>query len=212
MAGYPKDYEKPEEKKDFKSDYMKISKEGDRKIRILRSPIIGFETWENVTGDDGKTRSKPNRARTFQEAVNLPSKDGKVKEFHAFVVWDYETETIKLLTVTQKYRLEIYDYSIREEWGDLSGYDFVINRKGLTFEDTEYSIRPMPHKPMSKDIKDAYKEVTIKEELYFEGGHPIVREDSLADDVANALGEDKPKTNYENDMEDGIDISEDVPF
>ena len=210
MAGYPKDYEKHEEI----SDYMRLQKEGDYRIRILRDPILGYETWEESVDDNGQKKNTPHRARTFQECVGMPSKDGKIKEFHAFIVWDYQTKTVRLLNVTQKYKEEIYDYNIDEDWGDFSKYDLVIKRTGLTFSDTEYSVRPIPHKPMADEIKKAFKQITIEEELYFTGGHPIVREDSLADDVAEALGDNEPEKSEaklaEKDLDD--DISESIPF
>ena len=197
MAGYPKDYEKHE----TVSDYMKLNKEGDYRIRILRDPIIGYETWEEVVADNGKKGGTPHRARTFQEAVGFPSKDGKIKEFHAFIVWDYQTSKVRLLNIVQKYKEEIYDYNIDEDWGDFSKYDFVINRTGLTFNDTEYKVRPIPHKPMAEEIKKAFGDVTIKEELYFSGGHPIVREEGAG------VEEAKEALDVSSD-----DIADQIPF
>lgn len=194
MAGYPKTYEKREEV----SDYMKLKKEGDYRVRILRDPILGFETWEEGVGDNGQKKLTPHRCKTWEEARNLPSKDGKIKEFHAFIVWDYQTKMVRLLNVTQKYKEEIYDYSVDINWGDFSKYDLIINRKGLTFDDTKYKVRPIPHKPMDSEISEALKQVEIKPELYFEGGHPIVRSEE-SEDVAE-------------DVSDALDAKEENPF
>jgi hypothetical protein len=159
------------------SDYMKLDKEGDYRIRILTRPIIGYQTWEDGMNESGQKTSIPHRSKTFQEGVNLPSRDGKVAEFHAFIVWDYQSSMVRLLNVTQRGIKEpIYNYAIDEDWGDPTRYDLVIKRTGLTLNDTKYSVIAKPAKPMSDEIVKAFKAVKIDPELYFEGGHPIIRE------------------------------------
>lgn len=201
MSFYPENYER----KEAPSDYMRMSKEGDYRIRILRNPIMGFETW---TSENGK--NVPHRARTFEEGVNLPSKDGKVKEFHAFIIWDYQSKMVRLLNVTQSgIQDSIYSYSTDADWGDPKNYDLVIKRTGLGFNDTKYTVISKPVKPLDQEIVNSYKEVRILEEEYFKGGHPIIRnkKDSeqpvdensdIAKDAMEALSNDS--------------ISEDVQF
>lgn len=180
MSFYPKGYEV----KETPNDYMKLT-EGDHRIRILTSPIIGFEAWDSD--------NKPHRVKTYEEGVNLPSKDGSVKEFHAFIVWDYETEMVRVLNITQRGIQEwIFNQTEDEDWSDPTQYDIIIKRVGKTMEDTKYSATTKLPKPMSEEIIKAFGEVVIEPENYFKGGHPIIRDvqvDSkkVANDVSKAL-------------------------
>lgn len=168
MSFYPAGYEV----KDTQSDYMRLT-EGDHKVRILRSPIMGWESWTEVDGG-----RKPQRFKSFQQAVNTPNSDGQIKEFHAFIVWDYESNMIRLLNVTQKsIQRAIYVQTQDEDWSDPTKYDIVIKRSGKGM-DTEYSLVFKLPKPLSEQIKKAFDAVKIDEEQYFNGGHPIVREQS----------------------------------
>lgn len=164
---YPKDYEF----KETPSDYMKFGEEGDHQFRILAPVIIGFEFWWDESGE-----RKVKRVKTFKEAVNDLKAD-KIKEFHAFIVWDYKTSMVRLLNISQKtLQKEIHGFVTDSDWGDPTKYDLVVTRKGMGFNDTEYSIRPKPAKPLSEEAEKAFKSIKVDIDQYFEGGHPIVRE------------------------------------
>lgn len=188
MSFYPDTYAP----RDDVSDYMKLP-EGEHKIRILRQPIMGYEGWK----DDGK----PMRAKTMQELINLPLRD--IKEFHAFIVWDYEVEMVRLLNITQKtIQKWIYNQTTDEDWADPTQYDIVITRTGKTKEDTEYLCTAKLPKPMSKEIKEAYAAISVNDEAYYNDGHPIVRSnenaavqkttDQLSDEDVNTITNDIP--------------------
>ncbi len=201
MSFYPPGYSLPEKEKSERlvSDYMKLQEEAEYKIRILMAPIIGFQTW---TGQ-GKN-SLPHRARTYQEAVNLPSRDGQIQEFHAFIVWDYQISMVRLLNVTQQQIKEpIYNQTCDDDWADPTKYDIVIKRVGLSKEDTKYSVTFKLPKPMDIEIVKAFKAVKIDAQKYFEGGHPIVRDK----DENEASEMVKTITDAETD-----DVTSDIPF
>lgn len=190
MSFYPENYEY----KETPSDYMKIT-EGEHKVRVLAPVIIGFESWKE---EDGK--KSPQRFKTFQEAIKVPSKDGSIKEFHAFIVWDYAEKMVRLLNITQKtLQKSIYTYATNPKWGDPTNYDINITRVGKAM-DTEYSLTVDPKEPMAQEIKEAFKMVKIVPENYFTGGHPIVRDQvenndtqsQFITDVNDSLGEDTP--------------------
>lgn len=61
-------------------NYTKLQ-DGDTKIRILTSPIIGYEYFA--------VDNKPKRSRTMFTSTPDIKDDSKVKEFWAFVVWNY---------------------------------------------------------------------------------------------------------------------------
>lgn len=224
MSFYPVGYdqeikerrEKQKEKENIVSDYMKVT-EGDHRIRILMRPIIGYESWDDGLDKEGKPTNVVTRKRTFQEMVNIPSRDGKIKEFHAFIVWDYQKSMVRLLNVTQMYKDDIYDSTIDPDWGDPTKYDIIIKRVGTGFNDTKYTIRPVPHKPLSEEIKKAFSLIKIDEEQYFTGGHPIIREQAENDGkevlrkTAEALGA-KPITEEDVKRMSSEALAEEVPF
>lgn len=189
MPFYPSTYEMKEQV----SDYMKME-EGEHKVRILMPPTIGYETWNE--------ENKPLRFHTFGEAVNSHSRDGKIKEFHAFIVWNYKLEMIQLLNITQRGIQEwIYNQTLDEDWADPTSYDIVIKRTGKGINDTTYSMVAKMPKPMDKSISEALKVVKIDWDEYFTGGHPIIRnkdgnnttDDSskLADEAFEALAKEE---------------------
>lgn len=208
MSFYPDAYER----KEAPSDYLKIT-EGDHRIRILMEPIIGFETWDEEGG-----KRKPYRAKTYQEGVNLPSKDGKVKEFHAFIVWDYETSMVRLLNVTQKSIQEwIYNQTLESDWSDPTQYDIVIKRKGKGLDDTKYFCTAKVPKPLDPAIKTALGEVVIDSEEYFKGGHPIVRKKDDSNqpssvEYSSHSIENSDSIISEPETKSVDDIADDMPF
>jgi hypothetical protein len=61
-------------------------------------------------------------------------------------VYDYQSETIKVLELTQKGLIKELDgISQEEDYADLNAWDFTITRKGLSLN-TEYTLRPAPRK------------------------------------------------------------------
>lgn len=185
MSFYPKGYEP----KESNNDYAKLE-EGENRFRIMRKPIMGWEFWYE---DEGR---KVKRVREFSIAANDERASGGIKEFHAFVVWDYREEMIKLLNITQRgIQKDLYGYANDEDWGDPTEYDIVIDREG-TGLDTKYGTRAKPAKKLIKEAVDAFKAVKIDIEQYFTGGHPIVREDSEEKDQVKEVE----------------DVSDDIPF
>lgn len=194
---YPTGYE-PQE---TPSDYMKLVK-GENRIRILDKPIIGYEFWIDEAG-----QRKPVRVKTFNEAVANPNSD-IIKEFHAFVVWNYTLQQVQLLNITQKtIQRAIFGYNKDPDWGDLTGFDIVIRRTGDGLE-TEYTASPKPHKPMDIAISNAFKAVKIDSEQYFTGGHPIVRTKTENETTTKSeFGED-----FVRDVEESLSEEKVAPF
>lgn len=179
MSFYPSTYVK----KEAPNDYMKLS-EGSHRVRILTSPIIGFQSWK-INPETNK--DEPQRVKTFQEAVKLPSKDGKIQEFNAFIVWDYETKMIRLLNITQPSIKDwIYNQTLDEDWNDPTTYDIVITRTGKTMTDTRYACSTKLPKKLDDEASGAFKAVKIVPENYFAGGHPIVREETGIGEVGES--------------------------
>lgn len=173
MSGFlPKDYKRPQ----TGGGYMKLE-DGDNVFRILSDAITGFEYW-NVD-------NKPVRSKEFPK--NTPSiktdKDGnpqKVKHFWAFIVWNYATNSVEILQITQSsIQDELINLNLDPDWGDPKEYDIKINRKGQDLE-TKYSVSPKPRKPISEEISQAFKEKKINLQALYVGANPFDVETVIA--------------------------------
>lgn len=150
--------------------YMKL-KDGENKFRILSKPIIGWEDWKD---------NKPIRF-TFKNKPEKPiNPDKKIKHFWAMIVWNYNEQAIQILQITQSsIQKSIQDLINDADWGKPYGYDIKIIRKGEKME-TEYSVNPSPHKPISEEIKDAFFDKPIYLEALFDGSDPFQKRDNFS--------------------------------
>lgn len=153
----PQDYEAPQ----GSADYMKFQ-DGENKFRILSKPIIGWVDWKD---------KKPYRF-TMKTKPEKPMGDKPIKHFWAFIVWNYATQAVQILEVTQAgIQKAIQNLSKDEEWGAPFDYDIKVNRKGKDL-DTEYSITPSPKKPLDETVKKAALDKPCYLEALYEGADP----------------------------------------
>lgn len=94
--------------------------------------------------------------------------DGKVKEFRAFVVRNYDDSQLQVMEITQAtIKQQLFEYSKDEDYGDPKTYDIKINRTGKDLE-TKYQVKPLPPKEfVEKTVIDYAK--TIKLEALYDG-------------------------------------------
>lgn len=180
MTFLPKGYKVP--KSMSGGSYMKLQ-DGANKFRVLSPAITGYEFWT--------TDNKPVRVREYPKSMPANIRpDTKIKHFWAFTVWNYNEEAVQILELTQAtIQNAINDLYVIAEWGDPMGYDIVITRKGEGL-DTEYSVSPIPHKPVRGDITQAYEKMTITLDALFDGGNPF---------------EESPTAEVEEDIEEMFD-------
>jgi hypothetical protein len=148
------------------SNYMKFKAEGPHKFRALSSAIIGYEYF--------KDNNKPVRSKTpFEETPGI-KKGGKISHFWAFVVWNYAAKRIQILEITQKsIQTAMQAYVKNPDWGNPKTYDITVNRKGMTVNDTEYTVMPSPHKPLDPEIAQKFSDAKINLEALFEDADPF---------------------------------------
>lgn len=162
MTRLPNNYELP---KSEGGKYTKLQN-GTTKIRILTSPIIG---WEYFSNDN-----KPNRSRIAYSWVPADSKDGKkAKEFWAFVVYNYDEERIQVMEITQKsLKEQLLALARDEDFGDPKEYDLKITRSGEKL-DTTYNIIALGKAEFTnqKAIEEA-QDVNL--EALFDGNDPFM--------------------------------------
>ena len=159
----------PEGTKDetsHKDDYFKF-KAGDNKFRILTSPIIGYEYFD--------TENKPHRSReVIKDPIDIKD-DGKVKQFRAFVVYNYDEKRIQIMSVTQAgIKQQLQGYINDADYGSPMDYDIKINKTGESLE-TKYQVKPLSKSVISKEVAEAYKAVAldIDMEKFYDGWHPL---------------------------------------
>jgi len=160
-------------------NYMKFE-EGQNRIRILEKPITGYVYWEDAEGNlvpknemAGKG-GKPVRVKSWEGLTN--AQRGAMKGFAAMVVWNYQAERIQILEVKQVGIMNALEaLSLSKSWGDVTSFDIVITktRTGINPTDVEYSVMPEPKEPVSKEIKEAYKEAHIDLEALYRGEDPF---------------------------------------
>lgn len=164
------------------SGYMKWT-EGANRFRILCSPILGWETWQDTT-DGGR---KPIRHRMDDPfSVNDVEDPKSIKHFWAMVVYNYAEEKIQILEITQKsIQKSIRALAKDADWGSPLGYDIVVTRTGEKLT-TEYEVQPKPAKKMDEGILQVFEDMHIHLEALYDGKDPFAED--IAEDAVKALG------------------------
>lgn len=140
-----------------KFEYTKFQP-GDNRIRILAEPEKGVETW--TTGLDG--RKKPVRRRSEGDLIRAAgSTDIQVKELWVMPIYNYKTEQVEILNVTQRgIQGDLMGLKADEDWGSYLDYDIVVTRTGEGME-TRYSTMPKPKKPILDEIVQEWQAAGI---------------------------------------------------
>jgi hypothetical protein len=161
--------------------YMKFE-QGDNRFRILCSPILGWEYW--VTDSEGKR--KPLRKRMEQPFSTLEVEEPEsIKHFWAMVVYNYNTEKIQILEITQKGIQKILRALAKDkDWGTpVQTYDIVVNKTGEKLE-TKYEVLPKPIKKIDPGIVAAYEALNINLHALYDGADPFADvEDKETEDI-----------------------------
>lgn len=159
MSFLPINYESPKT-----NHYMKL-KNGENKFRILSKPVLGWEDWT--------PEKKPVRYRYSQKAPRAIVESRPVKHFWSFIVWNYEEGRIQILHLTQAtVRDALMSLSLDKDWGEPFFYDIKIVKTGEETK-TKYVVSPLPHKPISANIKQAFADNRCCLEALFDNANPF---------------------------------------
>ena len=155
----PEDYTAPS-----KGEFMKLG-EGNNNMRILSRPLIGKLYWVSPDGvvRERAKAEKGDKPYRIDYKSELPENvlDIHVKEFWMMKVWDYNSEAVKILEITQASILRPLNGFINDEkWGDPRGYDINLKREGSGM-DTKYLIMPSPPTILAPEIKEASEQSNI---------------------------------------------------
>ncbi len=153
------------------SGYMKF-KDGDNKIRVLGSAIVGYELW--VEGKPLRRKVK-NFSVGELEKADINKFTGKQKEptyFWAFPVWNYQEGKVQILEITQASVINgIENYLSDDDWGSPFEYDLVIVRESEP--KVSYSVKAKPHKKLDEAIMKEYQKLSIDVSRLYEGENPF---------------------------------------
>lgn len=159
MDFLPQDYEAPKSS----SFYMKLN-EGENRFRIMSRPILGWEDWQD---------KKPVRYRMDDKPAKSFDPKKPVKHFWTFIVFNYREEQIQILQITQAtIRKSLEALCKDRDWGSPFAYDIKIMKTGEGV-DTEYSVNPVPHKPVDEYLVQCFKDRPINLEALFIGADPF---------------------------------------
>jgi len=175
MTFLPDTYEVPE----APSKYMKLET-GENRIRILTSPILGYEWWVTETGEVREKDAKPqkgDKAIRIKMDGRMPADAGETfKHFWAMVVYNYKNESIQILQVNQStIQKPLKNLAKDEDWGSpvgVDGYDIAITKTGEKLE-TEYEVRAKPKKKLDEGIMIAFRDMHINLEALYSGDDPF---------------------------------------
>lgn len=143
--------------------YTKLN-DGDTKLRILSKPIIGWEDWVD---------QRPVRFDFYSKPTKPHDETKPVRHFWAMIVWNYSTEQIEVFHITQaSIRKEIENLNNSEDWGAPFFYDIRIVKKGEGMK-TEYSVTPIPHKPLPSNVKEEFQKKPCNLEALFWNQDPF---------------------------------------
>jgi len=183
MTWLDKDYKRPKKV----SGYWNGFEEGANTFRILSEPIVGMEGWRD--GADGKREV----LRVKDEEPLLVSYDWN--HFWGMIVWDYKNEKMRLMTIAKRTILDPLEVYVKhKKWGDPREYDITINREGVKFEDTTYTVVANPPGKLELEVKSLYEGCKIEIEALFNNGDPfknVVAAEKKATE-AKATEDDKP--------------------
>lgn len=177
MGFLPDNYQAPRSS----NHYMKLV-EGENRIRIMSRPVFGWEDWLN---------NKPVRYAMDKKPQKSLDPKKPVKHFWAFVVFNHQEEQIQILHITQASIRKSVEALCRDsDWGEPYAYDIKIMKKGEGV-DTEYSVNPVPHKPVDDYIINCFDEKPCYLEALFDNGDPFSSEWGSECRTPRATGDEK---------------------
>lgn len=199
MDFLPKDYEAPKSS----SGYMKLQ-DGENKFRILSAPIVGWEDWQD---------KKPIRFPMDQKPAKPIDEKKPIKHFWAMIVWNYAEADIQILEITQtSIRRAIEGLCSDDDWGAPYFYDIKVSRQGEGMK-TEYSISPVPHKPLAPHIQQRFYEKRCNLEALFHGEDPFNKEYKCYTDGVFSKDEVKASSKVESiPCERPVNPLDELPF
>ena len=169
--------------------YLTLSKLPDggsvRFAMLSDEPLEFYECWGSCDGASKPFRFdyEPTPEDISTELGNYTPREGRggpgtadVKFAIAVPVFNYETGSVQILSVTQKSILRELDALSQDaDYSNLMEWDFTLSKKGTGLT-TEYKLRPAPRKKGTQQlIDDAWDDARLDIDLsrLITGGNPF---------------------------------------
>lgn len=119
-------------------------KDGSNRVRVLSSPITGWQEFVD---------NHPVRSKGKEKPANMGP---DTKFFWAMLIWDYEDRKIKIWNCDKRSIQKSIDALVENPtWGSPFYYDLIITRTG-TDNRTRYTVMPNPHNQVDKSVEQAF--------------------------------------------------------
>lgn len=170
------------------SKYMRFS-EPENKFRVLGSAIVGFELWVKGKPVRKKDKESFNSDELLNADINkFTGKKKTPQYFWAFPVYNYQTEKIEILEVTQVTIMRgIQDYLDDPDYGNPKDYDLNVIRDE-SGEKVEYRVKAKPPKTLDAGLVKTYQDMKIDLKAIFKGDDPFANTDE-SEEIADAVDE-----------------------
>lgn len=150
--------EEANEELDKKSSGFYELQDGQNEFRIV-SPFAWGYKFNFKNSAEGAEKEYPFYKTDDPEVAKNRS---KLQLTAAMVVYDYATKELKPFNVHQKNILNaIREYFNNPKYGDPTGYDLVITKKGSGKETRYPSIMANPPEELSKEVQEALEKAVI---------------------------------------------------
>jgi hypothetical protein len=145
----------------------KIQSGGSVRFALLsEEPLEFYECWGEAS--DGSVRPfrfcddpspvdiEQEMGPDYQRRLNREGTGPEAVKFAIAVpVYNFETSTVQVMSLTQKSIIkELDQISQMEDYPDLMAWDFILGKTGSGLT-TEYTLRPVPRKPAAQKGIDA---------------------------------------------------------
>ncbi len=162
------------EELDKKSSGFYELEEGQNEFRIVSDFAWGYK-YNFKHNAEGAEKDYP-FYKSDDPAVE--ANRSKLQLTCAMVVFDYKTKELKPFNIHQKNILNaIREYVNNPKYGEPTGYDIVITKKGSGKETRYPSIIANPPEEAGKEVKEALEKVTIDVEKAFEKEPTVVEKE-----------------------------------
>ncbi|GAB2528178.1 hypothetical protein [Rufibacter soli] len=145
---------------------------GETRLRILSNPAFGYEYW-NTSNKPVRLKDQPKGKPADMRLTDTKGREERVKHFWALKVYNYNTGQMEVCQIAQAtLQNRIAELSRDKDWGNPKAYDVKI-LKTVVGDKTTYSVNPVPHQPVTEDVKAAFMATPIDLEALFIPGADV---------------------------------------
>lgn len=182
-------------KEPTKSNYYKFV-DGANTFRVLAPAVVGWEYWteEVVNGEKKNTPHRVSKEDVIPMDKVTTNKFGNlnVNYFWAFPVYDFVSEKIQILEITQaSIRKGMLGYINNAKWGNPMAYNFEVTKTKVN-DKTEYSVIAEPKEELDKEIVKKFNDMKLDMSVWMAGGDPFAPKGMMSKGEVEEVTEEIP--------------------